>query len=169
MTSQNSLTIPWHGSNGQNSLTYFGTSPDFSLTWKKFSFSLTFPWHVATLIKDFCFSSSFKYNFQILKVVSKVILQTVHSMMMKEFEVFKFFFFLHFSFIEAVCSGVPSVITWNLFSVNYFTPLPLSSIRSSLSFLQIRLSVGVWKEFYTRPLLLALRGYNEWVKEGYKI
>ena len=28
----------------------FSKFPDFSLTWRKFCFSLTFPWHVATLI-----------------------------------------------------------------------------------------------------------------------
>ena len=29
----------------------FSKFPDNSLTWRKFCFSLTFPWHVATLLK----------------------------------------------------------------------------------------------------------------------
>ena len=36
----------------QNSLTFFSKFLDFSLTWRKFCFSLTLPWHVATLTMD---------------------------------------------------------------------------------------------------------------------
>ena len=50
MTWQNFLTTPWHGPNGQNSLTFFSKFPDFSLTWRKFCFSLAFHWHVPTLL-----------------------------------------------------------------------------------------------------------------------
>ena len=60
MSQQNSLIIPWHDMTKfpDNSLTWvkwpkfpdiFSKFPDFSLTWRKICFSLTFPWHVATL------------------------------------------------------------------------------------------------------------------------